>query len=545
LKKIVIGAIVISLATTPWVSSDALIIPKIIILTCLAAFLLPSLFKNYKLFLVNKNVKTLLTFSMLFITHMILVMIISNAPFEQEFFGVTGRGLGFITYFSLIVLMLYTAIHIKNSDVPKVFYGLLIACSLSSIYSIFQFFNIDFSDWRTQTNGIIGTIGNPNFQSSFIAVAFVPTMVYLWSKRYKYFLISFFSSILLFTLYICESTQGYIALSAAIACFILAYLFYQKSKTIFVVTLVSTVFAGLVAIAGMLNKGPLSYYLYKVSVRSRGEMWQTVSEMIRNNPTFGVGLDSLGDYSLMYQNEKTANGIAEYIDNSHNFLLQFAATGGILLALYYLLIILLTLFCFFIVQKRIGKFDRNLAALFAAWISFQMQSFISPAAIPTLVWNFIICGIFVGLSKSMSPSTESIEKNLMKKSSNQQKISLNASGIVSVVLAFFLTFPLFNADRLARQADTKKDALLAVRAAKTYPESVVRYNRLGAGLFGARLYDLSLDIGRSAVEFNPNSYQTWILILLNPSATIEERSKAKEALMLIDPNNKVIKNYKF
>jgi hypothetical protein len=197
------------------------------------------------------------------------------------------------------------------------------------------------------------------------------------------------------------------------------------------------------------------------------------------------------------------------------------------------------------VQKRIGKFDRNLAALFAAWISFQMQSFISPAAIPTLVWNFIICGIFVGLSKSMSPSTESIEKNLMKKSSNQQKISLNASGIVSVVLAFFLTFPLFNADRLARQADTKKDALLAVRAAKTYPESVVRYNRLGAGLYGARLYDLSLDIGRSAVEFNPNSYQTWILILLNPSATIEERSKAKEALMLIDPNNKVIKNYKF
>jgi hypothetical protein len=74
---------------------------------------------------------------------------------------------------------------------------------------------------------------------------------------------------------------------------------------------------------------------------------------------------------------------------------------------------------------------------------------------------------------------------------------------------------------------------------------VVRYNRLGAGLYGARLYDLSLDIGRSAVEFNPNSYQTWILILLNPSATIEERGKAKEALMLIDPNNKVIKNYKF
>ena len=545
MKKIVSGGIIVSLATTPWVSSDALIIPKIMTLTCLAAFLLPSLFKDYKLFLVNKNFKLLVTFSILFITQMVLVIIISNAPFEQEFFGVTGRGLGFITYFSLIILMLYTAINIKNSDVLKVFYGLLIACLLSSIYSIFQFFNIDFSDWRTQTNGIIGTIGNPNFQSSFIAIAFVPTMIYLWSRKYKYFLILLFGSILLFTLYICESTQGYIALTAALACFTLFYLFYQKSKSIFVITLLSTVFAGFIAIAGMLNKGPLSYYLYKVSVRSRGEMWQTASEIVRNNSAFGVGLDSLGDYSLMYQNEKTANGIAEYIDNSHNFLLQFAATGGILLALYYLAIILLSLFCFFIVQKRIGKFDKNLAALFAGWISFQMQSFISPAAIPTLVWNFIICGIFIGLSNSMNPSMDSKENDLIKKSIHPQKISLNLIGSISVVLAFILTFPLFNADRLFRQADTKKDAILAVRAAKTYPESVVRYNRLGAGLYQSGLFDLSLDIGRSAVKFNPNSYQTWILIMLSPSATIEERNKAKEALMLIDPFNNEIKNYKF
>ena len=545
MKKIVIGAIVISLATTPWVSSDALIIPKIIILTCLAAFLLPSLFKDYKLFLVNKKFKILVTFSILFITQMVLVMIISNAPFEQEFFGVTGRGLGFITYFSLIILMLYTAINIKNSDVLKVFYGLLIACSLSSIYSIFQFFNIDFSDWRTQTNGIIGTIGNPNFQSSFIAIAFVPTMIYLWSRKYKYFLILFFGSILLFTLYICESTQGYIALSAALIVFILLYLWYNKSRLIFLSTFIATIFAGFLAIAGMLDKGPLSYYLYKVSVRSRGEMWQTASEIIKNNPAFGVGLDSLGDYSLMYQNKKTASGIAEYIDNSHNFFLQFAATGGIILAFYYFAIILLSLYSFFVVQRRIGKFDRNLAALLVAWISFQMQSFISPAAIPTLIWNFIFCGVFIGLSESVNPSTESKENNLIKKSINPQKFSLNLIRIISVVLAFILTFPLFNADKLARQADTKKDAILAIRAAKTYPKSVVRYNRLGAGLYQSRLYDLSLDIGRSAVKFNPNSYQTWILILLNPNATIEERNKAKEALMQIDPFNKEIKNYKF
>ena len=81
MKKIVSGGIIVSLATTPWVSSDALIIPKIIVLTCLAAFLLPSLVKNCKFFLVNKKHKAFITFSILFITQMTIAMFIIKAPF--------------------------------------------------------------------------------------------------------------------------------------------------------------------------------------------------------------------------------------------------------------------------------------------------------------------------------------------------------------------------------------------------------------------------------------------------------------------------------
>ena len=77
-----------------------------------------------------------------------------------------------------------------------------------------------------------------------------------------------------------------------------------------------------------------------------------------------------------------------------------------------------------------------------------------------------------------------------------------------------------------------------------YPESVIIYSRLGIDLYESGLYDLSLDIARSAVKFNPNSYQTWILILVNPNAESEERRKAKEELMKIDPFNKLIQNYK-
>jgi 4-amino-4-deoxy-L-arabinose transferase-like glycosyltransferase len=324
-------------------------------------------------------------------------------------------------------------------------------------------------------------------------------------------------------------------------------MWYRNKKIHFNLVLGFVLIAGIFGVLGMLNRGPLSYYLYKLSVRSRGEMWQTATEMIKDNAWLGVGIDSLGDFSLMYRNEKTANGIAEYIDNCHNFFLQFAATGGLPLALIYVGIVGLTLIGFIKVQNRIGKFDANLAALFAAWISFQLQSIISPAAIPTLVWNFIICGAVIGMNSKLNSEIRTEVQNLTeshkKRKSQPKKSTISMVGFTLGILSLILTYPLFKADKMARDANTQRDALLAVKAAKLYPESVVRYNLLGTDLYQSKLFDLSLEIGRSAVKFNPNSYQTWILILVNSNASIDERITAKNNLLRIDPFNRIIQEY--
>jgi O-antigen ligase len=508
---------------------------------------MPKIFAQYSVLKTNRILRVVSLLALFFIFQMILVMVISDAPFEQEIFGRTGRGLGFITYFSLIIIFVYVTVTIKSINITRILQGLTISCLGSSAYSILQYYGFDFFNWASRTNGIIGTLGNPNFQSSFIAIAFIPALVYIWSKQYRVIYLPIIVSIFIFTLYITESTQGYIALASSTASIILLYSWYKKSKIMFSISMFITISAGLISVAGMLNRGPLAYYLYKTSVRSRGEMWQTTTAVIKDNPYFGVGLDSLGDYSLKYQSEKTANGIAEYIDNSHNFILQFASTGGIFLSVLYLGIIIISLYSFIKIQRTIGKFDVSWAAIFAAWISFQLQSFISPAAIPTLFWNFIFCGAFVGLN---SKSNDELNVSKLFDASGKVKInnqipndSLKLFSIVGVIIGLILTYPLFNADKLARDANLKKDALLAVTAAKKYPESVVRYNLLGTDLFNSGLYDLSLDIGRSAIKFNPNAYQTWILILVNPRASLEERSTAKNNLVKIDPLNQVIKNY--
>lgn len=473
---------------------------------------------------------------------MILVMLGSEAPFEQEFFGMTGRGLGFLTYASLLVIMLFVAININLNDLKIIIISLMTSCLLSSIYSIFQFYGIDFSDWRTTTNGILGTIGNPNFQSTFIAMSFVPSIILINYYKYRLIPITVVSVVYMFSLYLCNSTQGYISLAASIFAFAMIN-FWYRSRKLFSFTLIVFAILSVYTLLGMLNKGPLAYYLYKISIRSRGEMWDTTMNIIRDNPIFGIGLDSLGDYELRYRSLSTVNGIGEYIDNAHNFYLQFAATGGLVLVISYIMILLYSLKNFLSMQRTLGQFNPQLASIFASWIAFQFQSMISPAAITTLIWNFIFCGAFIGLNSRLITSNPLNSTSTHQFKEIPRKNIFSLSSFVLLLFALFITFPLFNADKTARKADTLKDAKLAVEASKMYPESIIRYNRLGSDLFRAGLLDLSLDVGRSAVKYNPNAYQTWILILVNSSAPIEERLIAKDNLMRIDPNNKLISDY--
>ena len=527
-------AVMVTLVLTPMFNNDSLIIPKLVLLFALGMFMLPKVLENLKYVHHDKKLRLLAVLAIIFILQMVLSMLGSSTPFEQQFFGRTGRGLGFMTYFSLIIILLASAIFIKKSGLNKLLFWLVISSGITSLYSLMQRFGLDIFQWETRTNGIIGTLGNPNFQGSFAAMALVPALVYFWSPRtFRAYSLSF-GLILIITIVICQSTQGYIAALASISIYLLIYAWY-KGKPKFYTLLILVFLAGLVALAGMLNKGPLATYLYKISVQSRGEMWRTAFNAANNNPFLGTGLDSFGDFSLLYRDQKTANGIAEFTDNAHNFFLQFAATGGYLLALVYLAIIALSFHSFIKLQREKNNFDKNLAAVFSAWLCFQLQSIISPASISTLTWNFIICGSLIGLSAQNWTTNES--KFLKPKRLTE------VFSYFLLLSSILITYPLFNSDRLALKSIRTGDGDLAIVAAKSYPESVIRYSRIGTTLLTSGLYPQSLDVARSAVKFNPNAISAWILILVNESAPISERQKAKNEILRLDPFNKEVKQF--
>ena len=528
------STVFITVAMTPWINSDSLIIPKLIALFCLALYSLPKVLVLRNNLLIENKGRILIFLSSLIFLQMLIVMKTSSAPLEQQIFGRTGRGLGFITEASLLIVLISAAQLIKKEGLSLLQLTLVLACFISSLYSVAQRFNLDIFDWDTKTNGIIGTLGNPNFQSSFAAMAIVPTFVYFWGKKNTKNYAYLFILPLLAILYISESTQGYVATLASGFVFGIIF-FWFKNRKVFFGLLVFFIGSATVALAGMLNKGPLSSYLYKLSVQSRGDFFRTSITVANDNPLFGIGLDSLGDYYLMYRDERTASSVGEFTDNSHNLFLNYATTGGYPLALLQTLVILLVVFSFFQLQKDIGIFDRNLSAIFCSWFCYQLQSFISPANIPMLVWNALISGSIIGLSL----------RNINDKTSEKRIEKLEFSRPFSIFLLFIalvITYPYFNVDRQQLRSARAGDGNLALISAKSYPESTIRYSRIGQEFIKSNLPMPALELARSAIEFNPNAPSAWALILVNNYAPKEERIKAKQEILRLDPFNKEIRN---
>lgn len=533
---IVYSALVVTFINTPMWNKDALIIPKVIFLFLIALFLLPNLILNFKTLGTYKNSRLLIIISSLLLIQYVLVMIMSSAPIEQQIFGRTGRGFGLITLFSLICILLASAVYIQNEKIDKIINIISIAGIISAFYGVLQSYQLDPLNWDAKNNGVIGTLGNPNFLSSFLAMSFIPILVSVNKKKRKLLYLVCLILFILFSIYRAQSTQGYIGIALATLVFTLVYFWYKK-RLIFYITTCLSLFISIISILGMLNMGPFANYLYKVSVQSRGDFWRSAFNTANSHPFFGVGIDSFGDYFLKYRDLIAVNHtFAEYTDSAHNYFLDFASVGGYPLLLLNLLMIALTIYSFYLVQKSTNCFDAKLTSLFCAYLVFLAQSVISPMNISLVLWQVVISGSIIGLAKSKVeiPTQPTKEKSYLK------VIPLSS---LAVIFGILVSTPYFNVDRLQLLAMNSGNGALAIKSTKMFPESVVRYSTMSRELLNSGLQVQSLELARSAVKFNAHSPALWALILINPSAPLNERKQAQVKILELDPLNKQVMDY--
>jgi len=413
---------------------------KLIIIFILGNWLLGHLVSDYKYMRIKseKNYMSLMLFIFLF-NIFLLYSTISTKPQIIGFLGDTQRRNGFIGYFCLCIILVYSTKVINNSNVISVYKAGIFTAFIMSFYGLIQITGNDFVRWNNPYNAMISTLGNPNFASAMLAIFTTLSLSSLLLKNlpviYKCIAIltSLMSSIAIIR---SESRQGLIALFFSII-FYVAIFSYIKNKKLGSIVIFLSFFIFIFAVLGMLQKGPLQTLLYKNSVSVRGYYWRAGLEMFKHSPFKGVGVDRYGSffkefrevgYPLKYGYDITSS-------NAHNTFIQLFATSGIFVGSLYILIVL----SIFIIGIRFIK-DNNfedkkiMLGLISAWIAFQAQSLISIDNLGISVWGWLLGGSIVGLSLKRNLNGNVLSENKISNTKKVVKINM----FQPVLSGFFL-----------------------------------------------------------------------------------------------------------
>jgi O-antigen ligase len=395
--------------------------PKFILLILVASWLLGHLISSYRFKPIHLKSEEGLT--LLVILGFVISMSISTlftTPLITGIIGDTQRRNGFLAYLSLSIILLFASRVFNSSNVLRVYKVGICTGLILSAYGLMQITGNDFIVWNNPYNSMIATLGNPNFASALLAVLLLLGIYGLAVKSLHiiYKVLSLVFIVIALTAIIqSNSRQGLLVIFFSVV-FYLSSIAFLRDKILGAIISSLSLLGAILALLGMLQKGPLASLLYKDSVTVRGYYWSAGIEMMKNSPLFGVGVDRYGahfkefrdvGYPLKYGFDITSS-------NAHNTFIQLFATSGLFVGLLYLFLIALV----FIMGMKTFIQDKSedrliILGLLSAWLGFQAQSLISIDNIGVSVWGWLLGGVILGLSNKRKIAESFRNKELVEK----------------------------------------------------------------------------------------------------------------------------------
>ncbi len=546
-------AIAATLIVTPWASIDPINVPKLAVIAFGGFITLAAILANRKIMFTRQH-RTVQILCGLFVLDLLVVLLIAGTNPFQEFFGTFGRATGLIAYVSLAALLLGAAVVASTAFVNSFARALLIAGGFSIGYGLIQVVGADPVKWVNQYSPVIGFLGNPNFQSSFVGfsgiLAFGFIIAQASNKAMRLALVAYLL-LAVFVIIKTDSQQGLLVLAGGIA--IVSMIWISRSKYRFV-TKPALILSGIGAVfvaLGSLNSGPLASLLYKASVTYRGDYWRAGWKMTVENPIFGVGLDSYGDwYRRARTLEATLRRGPEVTSNAaHNVLLDFSSNGGFPLVIIYLALIVLVAISALKILKRSDGFDPAVAGLIAVWIAYIAQSIISLNQLGLAVWGWIISGLIIGYEintrtpeqpqevKATVGKGRSAAKAISEKVSAKSFVAMVAGGAVGLLVGL----PPLLASAQFKSAFESSDVVIVEKAASRWPDEAMRYVQV-ALVLQANQYDAQAQrvIDAGLLKF-PNEFSLWSVAAQLSTATPEQIAEANAQMKRLDPFNPNLK----
>jgi O-antigen ligase len=482
-----------------------------------------------------------------FLTWQLVVLVVSGGERLQQLFGTNGRNTGLITYLAFAIL--FVAAMTASSSVFLIrFLTVALVVGVASLgYGVVQALGGDPFDWVNPYSPVFGFLGNPNFQSSLLGILGTVVFTQLLSGSVKIQIKAAYLVYLLVTLYVIKETasqQGFLVLLIGSAVSLGVFV-YGKSLGLGYLYL-GLAAAGFVAVLiGTLNKGPLASLLYKDSVTYRGDYWRAGLKMTLENPIFGVGLDSYGDwYRRSRTIEATLRRGPDVTSNAaHNVFLDISAYGGFPLLLIYLALMVLVVISAVKVFKRSHGFNTGFVGLVAGWVAFQAQSIISINQIGLALWGWVLSGLIIGYEINTRDQVSVEEKKTGMSATKvvQTSAATPLAIFVGLIVGVLLGMPPYLASAKYKSALETSNAQVIQEAAYIWPTDSSRMIQVAMTLNENKLEDQGLQVALDAVERFPDNYGVWGTLSLMNKATDAQKAEALAQMKRLDPLNPNLK----
>ena len=530
-----------SLVVSPIWNYDPINLIKLIFISSASFYCFALLLSNFKI-VMPQIPKMLWLASMLFCGAMLSTLIFSGAPINQQIWGTFGRNTGFLTYFSLLVILIATALVDKKDFYKSLVNSLVIVSIPMTVYCLIQVAGLDPIGWSEKHP--FGTLGNINFSSAFFGLSTLCALSLVTEKSYSIGLRTFLLILVGVDLLIVLSTgsiQGLMMFVAGAG--IQGYIFVQRhlnSRKFNFLYVLAGIIGTAVTLLGLSNKGPLAKFLFAPSIVFRTDYWHAGWAMTLKSPFVGVGLDSYGDWYRTLRGEISTlrTGPDRISNTAHNIFLDLSSNGGIpLIAAYFFIIFL----AFRNGIRMLREFpNAHSVALFTSWVGFLIFSSISIAQVGVGIWGWLFTGALLGVNRKIN-SNESEPHRTMKKAKKLKSVNMSAgtslAGIVGLAFGFILAYVPFQADVRYKSAIQTK-ALENIIASVNLPGSTAFHQELVIDTAISNNFPVQArEIALNLIKKYPRDFLGWKALYLLNNSSPQEKSLALRMIKKLDPYN--------
>ena len=521
----------IILSFSPFFSYDPFNVSKFFTLTVFGTVVCTLLLVHIKSIRTARE-KLTVVLSVLFVFWSLISLVFSPINLTDGLFGLPGRHTGVLTYFFLSIFFITVVFLSDKNFSNKLINTLYVTVLIAMIYGFLQTFNLDPVNWSSPPPAAFSFFGNQNFLSAFIGIVSVSGLGFLFSKtvkKKKYSIILFTLSGLILMNFT-NSTQGYLVFISGFAVIVLIWLKYHEKYSKYLWIVMGFFAAAVVLlILDLLQKTPWPSVLYEPSVSARGDFWRSAWRMSIENPLFGVGLDGFVDHYRLNRDlaATIARGSEIRTDSAHNIFFELLSGGGFPLLIIFILMVILVLNSSIQYIKLSANFDPIHSGLFAAWIAFMAQGFISINHIGLALTGWVLSGALIGY-KSEGGKSENLKDSRIK-------LKVFSAITFGLVIGLGIGTPPLVIDAKFREALFTSNVAQLVDISDDWPINSDRISTIGGVLRVNGYPNEAIKILRKGIEFNPNHFETWRELSLCTGITESDKKLAENNMKALDP----------